>query len=186
MIVACIPPGDTSWKAQDRLQGDLDLPLTDQGALQVESWARTLARLQLHTGYYAPGQTAKQSAEILRRVLKLRTRQRKELRALNLGLWQGLLCEDLKRKHPKTFRQWLDKPFDVCPPEGEPVPDLVSRIESFIDFLRRKHQNESVVVVCQSIVGCILHGLLRETDLHCFLSDSCSRSPEPWVWPAGS
>ena len=185
MIVACLPPGETSWKTQGRLQGDIDLPITDQGARQVEDWARDLSRLAPDAGYVDPGQSARESAEAFSRVLPLRFRDRKELRAPNLGLWQGLLIKDLKRKHPRNFRLWLDNPVEACPPEGEPFADLLHRIESFVDFLRRKRENETVIVVCQPVVGAILHGLLQQTDLRPFLSDACALAPEPWIWPAG-
>ena len=49
----------------------------------------------------------------------LRPRRIDDLRNLDQGLWQGLQLDEIKRRNVKVFRQWIDDPVTVCPPQGE-------------------------------------------------------------------
>ena len=160
MKVACVRPGRTAWDVEGRLAGSLDVPLSDEGASRIKSLASDLRSLSPVTVYCADSEPARASALILADALGVRCRCRPELDELNLGLWQGLLTENLARKHPKAFRRWQENPFDILPPGGEPVNHVLSRVRSFVGFLERRHPNSDVVVVAPVLLGSILAGVL--------------------------
>jgi broad specificity phosphatase PhoE len=118
--VVLIRPGATSYDEQNRVQGILDIPLSERGRAEVARLAETLARpersaVTLSALYCGPGESVIRTAEVVGKALRLRPRRIDDLRNLDQGLWQGLQRDEIKRRNLKVFRQWLDDPVTVCP-----------------------------------------------------------------------
>lgn len=149
--VILIRPGATSYDEQHRVQGVLDLPLSDRGRAEVAELAATLpASLQgveLAALYCGPGESVLRTAEAVGRALRLRPRRVDGLRNLDQGLWQGLQLDEIRRRNNRVFRQWLDDPRTVCPPQGETVEDAMGRIKAALRPLVRRHQDQTVALV---------------------------------------
>jgi len=142
-----VHPGATEYDQQGRIQGTLDVPLSDDGRQQVAEVAKQLAELGATVLYTAPGQPAKQTGEILSDVLGLRAKTLEKLTNVDQGLWQGMCVEDVKTKQPKLFKKWLDKPQSVCPPEGESIPHAKERAAEVLSKLRRKVKPDTTVLL---------------------------------------
>ena len=41
--------------------------------------------------------------------------------------------DEIRRKHPKVFRQWQEQPEIICPPEGEMLCDARERVKAGLD-----------------------------------------------------
>ncbi len=154
--VVLIRPGATVYDEQNRVQGCLDLPLSDRGRAEVATLAERLADVELAALYCGPSQSALRTAEAVGRALGLRPRRVDELRNLDQGLWQGLQVEEIRRRHMKVFRQWLDDPFAVQPPQGEDCEEAIERVRAAIKPLVKRHRDEAIgLVVCEPIAGLI-------------------------------
>lgn len=140
-----IRPGATLYDEQNRVQGILDLPLSEQGLAEVRRLAESLASTpegpSLSALYCGPGENALRTAEIVGKVLGLRPRRIDELRNLDQGLWQGLQIEEIKRRNTRLFRQWIDDPRTICPPQGETVAMAIERVKAALKPLIRRHQD---------------------------------------------
>ena len=158
--IVLIRPGATVLDEQNRVQGVLDVPLTDRGWAEVAELAEKLAGASWAALYCGPSENAVRTAETVGRTLGLRPRRVDELRNLDQGLWQGLQVDELKRRHLKVFRQWLDDPCTVCPPLGEPVFDALTRIKGALKPLVKRHRDEAIgLVACEPIariIACLL------------------------------
>src|ERR1700761_7925617 len=130
--VVLIRPGATVYDEQNRVQGCLDLPLSDRGRAEVASLAERLGGVDLAALSGARSQSAVRTAEAVGRSLGLRPRRVDELRNLDQGLWQGLQVDEIRRRHMKVFRQWLDDPFAVQPPQGEDCGEAIERVKAAI------------------------------------------------------
>jgi broad specificity phosphatase PhoE len=143
--VTLIRPGATLYDEQNRVQGILDIPLSDRGRAEAARLAESLASRQdsypLSALYCGPGESVVRTAEIVGKALGLRPRRIDELRNLNQGLWQGLQIEEIKRRNTKLFRQWMEDPRTICPPQGEPVVDAIDRVKTAFKPLLRRHQD---------------------------------------------
>jgi broad specificity phosphatase PhoE len=164
--VVLIRPGSTVYDEQNRVQGALDLPLSDRGRAEVGELAERLATppsIELAALYTGPSQSAIRTAEVIGRVLGLRPKRIDDLRNLDQGLWQGLQIEEIRRRHLKVFRQWIDDPFTVCPPQGEEVEEAVERIIAALKPILRRHRGEAIgLVVCEPIAQLIAAQLRRD------------------------
>ncbi|RMG38764.1 MAG: histidine phosphatase family protein [Planctomycetota bacterium] len=139
--VVIVRSGETDYDSEHRVQGVLDLPLTAHGVSQVRELAAKLTPMCLEVVYCGPSEQARQTARILAEELGCELRVLAELANLNQGLWQGLRVEEIRRKYPRLFKQWRDRPDVVCPPSGETSDEAVARIHRALARpLRRKHR----------------------------------------------
>ncbi|MDX2036338.1 MAG: histidine phosphatase family protein [Isosphaeraceae bacterium] len=166
--VVLIRPGSTVYDEQNRVQGSLDLPLSDLGRAEVAQLADrlgSLEQIQLSALYSGPSQSAWRTAESIGRVVGLRPKRIDEFRNLDQGLWQGLLVEEIRRRHQRVFRQWMDDPFAICPPQGEASEDALERVLNALRPIIRRHRDEEIgLVACEPIaqlIGAQLRGSSR-------------------------
>lgn len=180
MKVACVRPGRTAWDVQGRLAGSIDVPLSDQGVGDIEKLGDPLRRLAPCAVYAADMDPARGSAKILAHELGVPLRFRGELNELDMGIWQGLLIEDIIQKHPKAWRNWQHDPFRNTPPGAEAPQEVVRRVTSLADMLDRKHAGDNVVLVAGPLVSRIVESVLsrRSPDVRIAPRD---RRAEPYV-----
>lgn len=137
----------TEYDDQGRIQGNLDVPLSEAGRQQASAMAAELAEFAPTCLYHSPGQASGEMAEILADALDLKPRTLEKLSNINHGLWQGMLVEDVKLKQPKVFRKWQEHPETVCPPEGETIPAACDRVSEVLHKLIRKSKSESTTLL---------------------------------------
>lgn len=127
-----VPTAQTRWSGGDRIQGNLDLPLSDEGLQQARTWADELDSLRIDALYSPKTGPAAETAKVITKALRIKPRVSADLAEVNLGLWQGMHTDELQKKSVKVYRQWLERPDQVSPPEGESLPDARKRIEKAI------------------------------------------------------
>jgi broad specificity phosphatase PhoE len=162
--VVLIRPGATVYDEQNRVQGILDVPLSDRGRAEVALLAETLPDALQGVGlaalYCGPGESVVRTAEAVGKALGLRPKRLDDLRNLDQGLWQGLQIDEIKRRNMRVFRQWVDDPLTVCAPLGETVENAVERVKSALKPLIKRHQDEAIGLVVgeplAQIVACLL------------------------------
>jgi broad specificity phosphatase PhoE len=163
--VVLIRPGATVYDEQHRVQGILDIPLSERGQAEAAQLAEQLAEplngTAIHVLYCGPGESVVRTAEIVGKALGLRPKRIDDLRNLDQGLWQGLQIEEIKRRNFKVFRQWLDDPMTVCPPQGETVADALERIKDALKPLIRRHHDEAIGLVVGEPIARLIACYLR-------------------------
>ena len=142
-----IRPGSSEFDEQGRIKGTLDIPLSDVGVLQVGRLVGELHDVQIDHLYSSPSRSAEQTAQALAADHRLKVKKLDDLANLDHGLWQGKLIDEVKHSQPKVFRQLQDRPETVCPPEGEPVGEAISRVKAVVQRLERKHKTGTVALV---------------------------------------
>jgi broad specificity phosphatase PhoE len=141
-----IPAAQTEWRAAGRLAGDTDLPLNEQGHRQAVHWASQIAPMKPELVRCGPEQSTKQTASIIAHQLGIHLRTIKELREINLGLWQGLTHQDFEERFPKVHRQWRAEPESIEPPDGETITAVADRLAAGLLKIRRKHATGIVAI----------------------------------------
>lgn len=146
-----IRSGTTLYDEQNRVQGILDVPLSDRGRAEAARLAESLPAAcdaaPLRALYCGPGESVVRTAEIVGKALGLRPRRIDDLRNLDQGLWQGLQLEEIKRRNTRLFRQWIEDPMTICPPQGETIEDAMERVKAALKPLFRRHQEEAFGLV---------------------------------------
>jgi broad specificity phosphatase PhoE len=156
--VVLIRPGCTDFDEQNRIQGDLDLPLSPRGVEQVELLLDQLRDVKLDVIYTAPSEPARATAEFIGTGLGVPVKERKELKNVDQGLWQGLQIDDIRRKFPKVFKQLQESPETICPPQGETLFAALERVRKVLAKPIKKKSPFAVVASepLATLIGCAI------------------------------
>jgi broad specificity phosphatase PhoE len=123
--------GPTCWDGGGRLQGSCDLPLSEAGKAEVESFVRTLGKVTLSNVVSAPDEASVETAKVVAaagRRIPGKVHALPELADPHVGLWEGLREEDLEDRYPRAWGQFTDDVQSVTPPEGETIDSLQARL----------------------------------------------------------
>lgn len=158
--IVLVRPGCTDFDEQHRVQGRLDIPLNARGAQQVHLIASELQDVPLDVLLAGPCEAARETALLLSKDRGLPVKVLEDLVNVDLGLWQGLCVDDLRRKHPRTFQKCQDCATTVCPPEGETLQEAAERVSAVLARPLRKGLNFGIVVPepLAGIVRCVVQG----------------------------
>lgn len=163
--IVLIRPGSTEFDKQRRIQGRLDIPLSDEGVRQVNSAIDTLRELDMKCLYVSPSESAEQTGKAIAEGLNIKCKTIDKLQNLNQGLWQGMLVDDVKKKQPKVYRQWQENPESICPPEGEMVSDAKSRAAAVIGRLLKKHKEGVVGLIVPEPLASVVDSIISDQGL---------------------
>jgi len=120
--------GRTEWNAQNRWQGQSDIPLDIIGKAQAEAAAEKLARLQPSMIVSSDLMRAAKTAEYLSHVTGVEVVEDKRLRETNGGIWEGLTYAEIDDQHGDYLRKWQQ---DISVPagvSGETRGDVAARV----------------------------------------------------------
>ena len=162
--IVLIRPGCTDFDEQKRIQGTLDLPLNSRGQEQVQQIVEQLHDIPLEAIYTSESEPARSTAEAIGDSLDVPVKNNEGLANLNQGLWQGLQIDEVRRKYPKSFKQWQESPETICPPEGETISDALTRIKKTIKKPIKRHKVFGIVASepLMSLISCLIEN--RETE----------------------
>ncbi|MGB1612465.1 MAG: histidine phosphatase family protein [Arenicellales bacterium] len=130
--------GQTDWNLARRWQSRSDIPLNATGVTQADSLA-----LQLLAEQYRPVRIissplsrARQTAEIMGRVLGLSVEVDQRLTELDLGEWEGCLEAELRAEDPARYDHWRSEGYLIAPPGGESLFDVAERVRPLVTELK--------------------------------------------------
>jgi broad specificity phosphatase PhoE len=169
-LIAC---GDTAWRADGRLHGRTDVPLTDAGRAAVADVLSRSNGVRIPTIHHPKDEAATETAAIAAAALGARRRVSEELADPDLGLLEGMRVQECLDRHQKRCRQWDEEPMSMDPPEGELVIDARSRIFSAVSRILKRSRAGEVAIVVHPIA----HELLR--------SWFSNRPPGKRLWGVG-
>lgn len=157
-----IPTGRTTWQEQDRVESDAGAPLCEQGVQCVRDLAKELVPYNIRTVYAGPGQAERQTAKLLAGALKIKMKPDRNLREIDYGLWQGLMFQEIKRRQPKLYHQWIESPASVRPPGGETLAEADRRLRQAVGKIIKRQKEGAALLVLRPVAL----GLMR-----CALAD---------------
>ena len=163
--ILLVRPGVTEYDQQGRIQGTLDIPLCEDGRRQVTAMIEELRSQPIAAIYTSPNQCAEQTAAAIGEALDVKVKSIDKFENVDHGLWQGMLVDDVKTKQPKVYRQWLEQPETVCPPQGETIGAAEERLATAIAKLMKKHKSEgTVAIVAPEPLATVLCHVLRNDE----------------------
>ncbi|RBP14432.1 putative phosphoglycerate mutase [Roseiarcus fermentans] len=139
--------GETPYNAENRLQGQRDIPLGQRGRDQARSLGRTLRarigpiidRLEAEAAFVAsPLERTRETMELARDAMALdpaRYRLDPRLKELTFGDWEGLTWPEVQARDPKGAAARRADKWNFAPPNGESYAMLATRIGAWLDTL---------------------------------------------------
>lgn len=157
--------GETDWNRQGRFQGQIDIPLNDNGQRQAEAAGRALASVHIDRAYTSSMARPRQTAEaILRSHPGVPLTSSRGLVEIGHGLWEGQLEAEIAAGWPELLSAWKQAPQTVQMPEGENLQQVWDRsLQAWQRIAGTLASGETALVVAHDAVNktilCALLGL---------------------------
>lgn len=163
--IVLIRPGCTDYDLQKRIQGNLSIPLNEEGRAYARQLADQLRGIPLEVIYCPQGEPAEETARLISEKLDVKLRVLDNLENINLGLWQGMLIKDVRHKQPKVYRQWQEQPESVCPPQGEMLSEADDRLRCALTKILKRHREGAIAIVLPEPLLTLLRRFLTHEEL---------------------
>jgi phosphoserine phosphatase len=141
--------GQTIWNKERRFQGQTDIPLSKEGVKQAKALAKRIKNLKISKIYTSQLKRAIHTADIIAKPAKLTVEKIKELNERSYGAWEGLFWEDKNKELNGSLKACE---LDVIPEGGESLAQVQKGILGVFNPLIKKHQGETILIVCHGIV----------------------------------
>jgi alpha-ribazole phosphatase len=139
--------GEVEGAGIPRYNGHADVALSERGVAQYHELKGRFAGVNITACYTSDLTRTSTGAEILAGHLGVDTMRERNLRELNIGIWEGMTWQELMEKYPAEWQARLDDIVNYRVPEGENLLDLRQRVIPVIERIVARHQGEEVLVV---------------------------------------
>ncbi len=142
--------GPTSWNAAKRVQGRSDVPLSENGRMEVKAW-RVPAEFAGFDWITSPLKRAVETAALLTGGDPPRDAR---LTEMDWGEWEGRQLDALRRELGDLMRAWEAKGLDFSAPGGESPRQVQLRLTPFLAE-RAAAGNGAVAVAHKGIIRAV-------------------------------
>lgn len=147
--------------------GHLDVPLNDIGRKQALYVGQYLISYTFDAIYASPSARSRETAEVIHNYIEEKTKEivplsfDASLMERGMGRFEGMLLSDLLEEITEEETEAWDE-VDWAPVDGESRIEVEARVISFVNMVRKKHKNETVLVITHGgpikfILGQLLH-----------------------------
>lgn len=172
MKLHLIRHGQSTSNAEGRVQGRLDIPLSERGLREAELLAERLASMPIAALYASPLRRAKSTAQAVATRLGLGLQERDFLMERDVGELAGLTGDEISEQYPDwRERRQQANPEDVFP--GYEADDVFhERVVPNMRALIEAHPDEEIAVVTHGgVIGVFCRDALgitvrRTVELH--------------------
>ncbi|HMV03969.1 MAG TPA: histidine phosphatase family protein [Accumulibacter sp.] len=160
--ICLVRHGETTWNAEKRIQGQIDIGLNSAGLVQAEAAARWLSGQPVAALYSSDLLRARQTAERIAVRLRLQPHFLAEFRERRYGFFEGLTYDESRARYPAEYRLFETRdPAFVIPFGGESLQQLHERVGTALARLAVEHGGQTIVVVTHGGVLDIVNRLAR-------------------------
>lgn len=120
--------GETEWNRQSRFQGQIDVPLNENGREQARRVGEFLKDVEIDFAVSSSMLRPKETAEIILKYHpQVELKLDDGLREISHGLWEGKFESEIEQIFPGMLQQWRQAPETVQMPEGENLQQVWER-----------------------------------------------------------
>ncbi|MEJ7619692.1 MAG: histidine phosphatase family protein, partial [Aquificaceae bacterium] len=123
---------ESKWNPIGRYQGLLDPELSERGKAQAKRLGEHFQSIELHAIYSSPLKRTLQTAQEVAKAKGLEIIEDRRIIEIDHGVWSGLLVEEVQKRFPEQFRQWLEEPHKVSFEGGESLQQVYERVKDFL------------------------------------------------------
>jgi phosphoserine phosphatase len=136
--------GETDWNRQGRFQGQIDVPLNENGHRQAQQAADFLSTIPLDFAITSPMKRPKETAEaILQKHPQIALGEEPDFREISHGTWEGKFEAEIEAEFPGELERWRLEPETVQMPEGENLQQVWDRAIAAWDAMVQSARAES-------------------------------------------
>lgn len=162
--IILIRHGETVLSLKKAYYGITNTLLTANGKEQAKN---LIARLQIENVQKVYSSDLRRAIDFARIIFKdYSIEKNSRLRELNFGILEKLTYEQIMKKHPQLYSDWIKKPFETCIPQGEHLRDFKNRVLAcFKNILHVNTDKTTAVISHAGPIRIILNEILRPKDI---------------------
>ena len=147
--------GETNWNKEGRFQGQIDIPLNENGKDQARRTSEYLRDVYFNKAFSSSMHRPYETAQIILQKNKdLKIEKIDSLVEISHGLWEGKLEAEIREQWPILLKNWHDKPEEVMMPEGESIKDVSERSSlAFNKICLSQKENDLTLLVAHDAVN---------------------------------
>ncbi len=138
--------GETTFNLEGRMQGQMDVDLSDKGFDQAIKLSEHLLSYHADVIYSSPLKRAYQTAVLYQHKTHLPLILRDELKEIALGSWEGKTWKEINDDNHSFFTQSMLKDTDTSVHGGETLKAFQKRVTDHLYELAKKHDQEDVII----------------------------------------
>lgn len=140
--------GETLWNRERRLQGHIDIPLSDVGRAQARAVARRLATEDIDAVWSSDLSRALETAQAVAGTGGWPLSSDVRLRERAYGDFEGHSHDELQARMPEAYARWRARDPALEIPGGAETPAVFqARVEAVLRELAARHAGRRIVVV---------------------------------------
>jgi len=148
--------GETTTSSEFRYVGHMDVDITENGIKQMNNLKDRFKKEELNAVYSSDLIRTKRGAKIISSCHQLDPQALKELREINLGIWEGLTREEIVAKYPEEYKQRLKDLTNYRIQGGESFKDLQERVVKKLMEILKEHKGNNIMLVAHGGVNRVI------------------------------
>ncbi|MGE7090613.1 histidine phosphatase family protein [Lysinibacillus sp. NPDC048646] len=154
--------GETVWNKEQRLQGWLDSPLSEQGIQHAKKLGEQLKDIQFAAAYSSSSGRAKETLQFLITNRELDRYFEDDLREIFLGKWQGKTIEDILVTNRFDYELYTDYPAQFIATHTESFGAVTERAMYTLKNIAEKYPHDNILIVSHGVtIKCIINVILE-------------------------
>ncbi len=147
--------GETIWNKEGKIQGRIDIPLSQVGKEQALHLYSKIKDIHLDLIFSSPLSRAYETATIATKDKNIEIIKDDRLMEMNYGDFEG-------QDHNNLDVTTKKKMFAYRYPNGESYLDVAKRVYSFLDEIKAKYSDKDILVVSHYGVGRIFNSYFND------------------------
>ncbi len=152
--------GETAWNRQRRMQGHIDIPLSDAGLRQAQALGQALASERPDAIYSSDLGRARTTAQPVADAHQMPVILLEALRERCYGAFEGLLYDEISQRYPEAFAAWRARELHARFPAGEREAETQQEfhdraVKAVTDIVSAHPAGKLVIVTHGGVLDCL-------------------------------
>lgn len=147
--------GETNWNRDGRFQGQIDIPLNENGHRQAAQAGEFLKDVNIDAAVSSSMKRPQETAVgILKHHPEVTLETTEQLWEISHGEWEGMLDSEIESGYPGMLTQWQSQPETVQMPGGENLEDVWRRAKKgWRDIVKAAYRTEDATAPTVMVVA---------------------------------
>ena len=147
--------GETNWNKEGRFQGQINIPLNNNGKNQAKKASEYLNEINFKKAFSSSMDRPYETAQIILQNNKdIEITKIKGLIEISHGLWEGKLENEIQKEWPELLKNWHEKPEEVIMPSGECIKEVSERsVKAWNEICLAQKNNDLTLLVAHDAVN---------------------------------
>lgn len=168
--------GETEWNKIDKIQGQLDSPLNENGINMAKKLREKARNINFSHIYSSDLNRALDTSKIICPNKKIITSPL--LREIDVGYWSAKQFNDIKKTDPYLYNLYFTNPEKYNRIDGESFYELIDRVKRFFALYVYNSDDENILIVSHGITIIAMFTIMENIEIKNFWQNRVRRNAE--------